>query len=120
MSIFEQQPSKHFVKYPFIIILKKLHVRGMALFPFILFRNSSISKDAVILNHELIHHRQQLELLILPFYFLYLLHYLFNRLKYPDHQSAYRNIIFEREAYANDNDLTYLKTRSFFAFMKYF
>ncbi|MBK9732419.1 MAG: hypothetical protein IPO83_14285 [Chitinophagaceae bacterium] len=92
----------------------------MALFPFILFRDSYLVNDSIILNHELIHLRQQLELLILPFYFLYLLHYLINRFKYPDHYSAYRNIIFEREAYANDHDLNYLKKRKWFAFVKYF
>jgi hypothetical protein len=31
---------------------------------------------------------------------------------------AYRNISFEREAYANEKDLDYLKRRSFFGFLK--
>jgi hypothetical protein len=40
----------------------------MALFPVILFREKTFAEDEVMMNHELIHHRQQLELLILPFY----------------------------------------------------
>jgi hypothetical protein len=33
--------------------------------------------------------------------------------------NAYRNISFEREAYANQDDTTYLKTRRLFTFFKY-
>ena len=105
--------------YPFIIIYHKLHVRGMALFPFILLREHSLAQDTVIMNHELIHHRQQVELLIIPFYFFYLLHYTINRFRYPDHQSAYRNIIFEKEAYANESNDHYLKQRKWFGFWSY-
>ncbi len=105
--------------YPYIIHIPRLHVRGMALYPFILFRNRQISSDKVILNHELIHHRQQVELWILPFYVLYALHYLLNRMKYPDHHTAYRNIAFEREAYAHDAEPDYLQKRTRFAFSKY-
>lgn len=94
-------------------------MKGMALFPFILFRDRMIAADKVILNHELIHHRQQLELLIFPFYIFYLLNYLLNRMKYPDHLSAYKNIIFEREAFANESDLGYLKKRKWFAFVRF-
>ncbi len=71
------------------------------------------------MNHELIHHRQQIELLIIPFYVLYVSHYLLNRMKYPDHDTAYRNIVFEREAYAHDAEADYLKKRQLFAFRKY-
>lgn len=91
----------------------------MALFPFLLFRNHQLSADAVILNHELIHHRQQVELLIIPFYILYLINYLINRWRYSGHAAAYRNIIFEREAYAHENNLQYLQHRKRFAFRKF-
>lgn len=91
----------------------------MALFPFLLFRNHQLSADAVIRNHELIHHRQQVELLIIPFYVLYLINYLINRWRYSGHYAAYRNIIFEREAYAHENDLQYLQHRKSFAFRKF-
>jgi hypothetical protein len=32
---------------------------------------------------------------------------------------AYRNVVFEREAYENENDLSYLKSRSYWRFMSY-
>ncbi|MBA3648173.1 MAG: hypothetical protein H0W62_06425 [Chitinophagales bacterium] len=91
----------------------------MALYPFILLREKSYIEDKVLINHELIHHRQELELLIIPFYILYLSHYLINRVKYKTHHQAYLNIIFEREAYANASDLNYLKKRRTFSFLKY-
>ena len=91
----------------------------MALFPCIIFREKSFQHDSIIMNHELIHHRQQTELLIIPFYFFYLVNYLINRIKYRSHHEAYRNIIFEREAYANDNNLQYLRSRKLWAFVKF-
>jgi hypothetical protein len=38
---------------------------------------------------------------------------------YKDTNKAYRNICFEREAYANESDLGYLKTNSFWSFIKF-
>ena len=61
-----------------ILIVKNLPAMGMAVFPFILLNNVSLKKDKVILNHEKIHLRQQLELLVLPFYVAYLINYLIN------------------------------------------
>ena len=104
---------------PIIIIYSKLHVKGMALFPFMILREKSFTKDPVIMNHELIHHRQQLELLIVPFYVFYVLNYIINRFRYEGHYNAYRNIIFEREAYANESDPDYLKQRSWLRFLRY-
>src|SRR6476661_2012343 len=101
------------MRFP-VLIVKRLPANGMALFPFILLKTASLKSNQVILNHELIHIRQQLELLILPFYLLYLGHYLINRLKYKDHYTAYMAIIFEKEAYAMEKDLQYLKKRPFF------
>ncbi|HYV92280.1 MAG TPA: hypothetical protein VE978_10870 [Chitinophagales bacterium] len=107
------------MKYPFIIILKSLHVRGMALYPFILLREKKFLDDVVLMNHERIHHRQEVELLIVPFYLLYVVNYFINRFRYSTHDEAYRNIIFEREAYSNESDLGYLKTRKWFSSFQY-
>lgn len=71
------------------------------------------------MNHEFIHFRQQIELLIIPFYILYLLNYLINLIQYHDHMEAYRNIVFEREAYENDSNLSYLSKRRFAAWTSY-
>ena len=87
----------------------------MALYPFILLRDKKFLDDPVIMNHERIHHRQEVELLIIPFYVFYLLNYFFNRFRYSTHDEAYRNIIFEREAYARESDFDYLKKRKWFS-----
>jgi hypothetical protein len=41
-------------------------------------------------------------------------------LKYKNGFLAYKNIVFEREAYANESDLSYLRQRKFFGFWIYF
>ncbi len=89
----------------------------MALFPFILVRQPN--PGPILINHERIHLRQQLELGILPFYLWYGLEYLIRRLQYRRHYAAYRNISFEREAFAHETDLTYLSHRAWFAFWPY-
>lgn len=91
----------------------------MAIFPFILLKDKRQKNDPVLVNHERIHLRQQLELLIFPFYFLYLLNYLVLLIKYKNHYQAYYNIVFEKEAYATQHDLSYLKARRFFSWLRY-
>ncbi|MCH5229737.1 MAG: hypothetical protein J1F12_07075 [Muribaculaceae bacterium] len=73
-----------------------------------------------ILNHESIHSRQMLELLILPFYILYIFEWSIKILKYKDNYQAYKSISFEREAYANQKDLKYLEKRKPYGFIKYY
>jgi len=92
----------------------------MALFPFIILKNPSMKNDMLLINHERIHLRQQLELLILPFYAFYLLNYLLNLLLYKDHHQAYLHICFEKEAYANEQNLSYLSNRKPFSWLKFF
>ena len=107
----------------FLIISKYLipkGYRGITLFPFVVVRNGIDSTNLVLMNHEKIHIRQQLELLILPFYILYFLDYLIKIIRFKNRKIAYRNIVFEREAYANERNMDYLKTRSFWSWIKYF
>jgi hypothetical protein len=92
----------------------------MAIFPFILLKNKAQKTDPVLINHERIHLRQQLELLVFPFYIFYGLNYAVNLLIYKNHYLAYYNIVFEKEAYAMDQDLTYLSRRSLFSWLKFF
>ena len=102
-----------------VIHLPVLKVDGMALFPFILVRKAGHKTDPRLINHEKIHLAQQLELLILPFYLLYQLHYLVNLIRYRKHDRAYRNIVFEKEAYAMESCPEYLKNRPFWAWAKF-
>ena len=101
------------------ITYSKLPTNGMALYPVMLFKSEALKKDQIIVRHEKIHFKQQIELLIIFFYPLYLLHYLFNLIKFREHHKAYMAICFEREAYANDNHLNYLNDRKAFAWVKF-
>ena len=106
----------------FLIVSKYLipkGFRGLTLFPFVIIRDFLDKENKVLLNHEKIHIRQQLELLVLPFFLLYFLEYLARLVQFRDRNKAYRNISFEREAYANEADFNYLKNRSFWKFIKY-
>ena len=82
----------------------------MAIWPIIFVRKGCNVSEST-LRHERTHFEQQKELLILPFYILYLIFWPFY---------GYRNIPFEREAYDNQNNKTYLETRKRYAWLKYF
>ncbi|HQV01532.1 MAG: hypothetical protein JNK61_02785 [Bacteroidia bacterium] len=101
-----------------LFYFKWLPVGGIVLFPFVLMHVSQ-KHNAITLNHERIHYRQQLEMCILPFYICYVLHYFYNLIRYRKHQMAYTQICFEREAYANQTNQRYLEQRKFFAWYKY-
>lgn len=106
----------------FLIVAKYLIPKGysgMAVFPFIILKYHLDKENPVFVNHEKIHLRQQLELLVLPFYIFYVLEYIIRLIQYKNKDLAYRNISFEREAYTNETDLNYLKNRSFFGFLNY-
>lgn len=72
-----------------------------------------------ILNHELIHCQQQLELLYIPFFILYVLEWLAHLVKYRKWWKAYQSISFEREAYSNDANPDYLDHRKPYSWLRY-
>ena len=111
--------------------------------PFLFIRcDFKLSKAS--LNHERIHGRQQCETMLLTWFILgtvaifgpgvwwylavgvtvlnwylwYLISWLLQILL-PPYDSAYLDICFEQEAYANQNDTNYLKTRRPFRWVKY-
>lgn len=91
----------------------------MTLWPFVVLKHPSQKEDAVFLNHERIHLRQQAELLLVFFYLWYGIEFLFRLFQYKNRHKAYRNISFEREAYHFEGDLKYLKNRKAYAFFKF-
>ncbi len=105
-----------------ILIVSKILVpkgyRAMTLFPFVFVCEKDAQNDLVLLNHERIHWVQQRELLLVGFFIWYVLDYLLQLLKYKNHSLAYRNIVFEREAYLHENNLEYLASRTFWGFLK--
>lgn len=92
---------------------------GLSLWPFIILKTDSLKTDSVLINHEKIHLKQQQELLIIPFYMLYVLEWLIRSVLYFDSYRAYQNISFEREAYANEKNHEYLSKRRPLSFIKY-
>jgi hypothetical protein len=93
--------------------------RGLTFYPFVFLADKDDKLNEVFINHEKIHIRQQLELLIVPFYLWYFTEYLFRLLQFRNRKKAYYAISFEREAYANEKDHAYLNSRPFWGFMRY-
>ena len=109
----------------------------------ILFVRGNDKIDDVTMNHERIHSKQYVEtgvtfaILLLPlifiglwwlwltlsafaFYILYVIEWFGKFIIYKfDNRKAYRNVSFEREAYSNEKDLSYLDNRKWFAWIKY-
>lgn len=115
------------MKLPILIISDRflksisvfMNIGGITLFPFIIL-NTRLSKIPAKINHETIHIKQQIELLVVFFYLFYILEYIFRMFQYgPFGQEAYRNISFEREAYTNEKNLDYLSNRKWYSFLKY-
>nr|WP_255577963.1 hypothetical protein [Flavobacterium sp. CHNK8] len=106
----------------FLIVSKYLipkGYRGLTIFPFVIVKFKKDKENPILLNHERIHIRQQIELLILPFFIWYLLEYCIRLLHYKNSYLAYKNISFERECYTHEQDLNFLKKRTFFNFLKF-
>ena len=82
----------------------------------VLFVHPGVYLSNEMMNHERIHSAQQREMLFVFFYIAYLLEWL---VRLPMRGNAYRNISFEREAYANQRNLHYLERRPLYAWRHY-
>lgn len=107
-----------YVKFP-----KWFPYVGITLWPFILIDSSVKEKPAqaqeALIRHERIHLAQQLELLLVGFYILYIFEFIAGLLVYNVIDTAYREISFEKEAYCNQGDENYLASRPLFAWVRY-
>lgn len=81
----------------------------------ILFCKHNTRISDTLINHESIHTEQMKEMLYVPFYLWYVIEWL---IKLFGKGNAYKNISFEREAYANQYNLYYLKTRKRYSWVK--
>lgn len=91
---------------------------GLSFFIFIWI--SKLSTDEVkLVRHEKIHFLQQVEMLFIFHWFFYAIFYLVARSKGHGHWVAYRYNPFEIEAYDNEHNTEYLRTRSPFAWRRY-
>jgi hypothetical protein len=105
----------------YFVISARSNIAAMAIWPVILANKTLKTKglsDRTLL-HEKIHHQQQLELLVIPFYIWYILEWLLKWAVYKDRKQAYKELSFEREAYSNDHHTDYLKSRRFWEFIRY-
>lgn len=82
----------------------------------VLFARKGANITQTTINHESIHTEQMKELLYLLFYIWYIIEWLIRLFLKGN---AYRNISFEREAYANERNADYLSKRKHFAFLDY-
>lgn len=110
---------------------------AMTVIPWIFCRKELRKVD---LNHEMIHVRQQVEmlfigvalamalflfmgwwlLLFIPiFFWLYLIEWVVRLIIYMDKDEAYYNISFEQEAYDHQAERYYLEVRKDFAWLRY-
>ena len=85
----------------------------------ILFVKNGAKMSDVDINHEKIHTDQMKYMLWIFFYLWYVIEWFLKLFIYWNSHTAYRNISFEREAYANEDNLDYLKTRKLYAWWKY-
>jgi len=92
---------------------------GITVYPFIFAREKYLRTNKTFVNHEKIHLRQQVELLIILFFIWYVLEFFIRLIQFRNRKKAYRNISFEREAYANESNPDYLANRKFFSFFNY-
>jgi hypothetical protein len=74
--------------------------------------------NIITLNHEKIHWKQQLEMLVIPFYLWYIIELLLRRIN-KSHYESYMSLAFEREAYNHQHDLSYLSKRKPYSWFKY-
>ena len=99
-------------------IIPKKYI-GLTIYPFIFLKSTVLKQDVILINHEKIHLKQQMEMLWLPFFFWYGIEFIIKYFRYRNWNTAYRNISFEREAYQNENNLEYIKNRKHYSFLKY-
>jgi hypothetical protein len=94
--------------------------RGIAFWPFLIIRDEEEFKRPWLINHERIHLVQDGNLLVVGAFLLQLVEILYARaiLKLSRAESYYFQSA-EQEAYLNQHNLNYLKTRPLFAQFKY-
>lgn len=93
----------------------------ISVFCFLFARKGTVISDKD-LNHERIHIDYQIkEMLYIFFYLWYGIEFLIRWIGtgFSDWNKSYRGISFEQEAYNNEDNLDYLKTRKHYAWLKY-
>ncbi len=90
--------------------------KAINLFGFIFARRKLNSTD---INHECIHTAQMKELFYIGFYIWYIIEWIIRLILIKNSHKAYKMISFEVEAYKNQDNLDYLKTRKKYDWIRY-
>jgi len=98
-----QSPRVRYRHWIFKLPLARKY-RGMVMGRTILFKGDESDVSPTLLRHELIHQEQIDRHGIARFYLIYLRDYLVNLWRLRDHDAAYRNIPFEKEAFERQNE----------------
>lgn len=100
--------------------------KAVNLFGVLFVRGNAVISETT-LRHERIHTMQMREMLYVPFYLWYGIEYvvrlvgwsLEKKNPYYPKDSPYDRMSFEREAYGNEHDVCYPRTRKRFSWLKY-
>jgi hypothetical protein len=84
-------------------------IRGIVLYPFIIYAPKH--PDTILEQHECIHWQQVKAYGVFNFYLIYLREYMRGRKRGLNHDQAYREISFEKEAYQEEQNFHYLVSR---------
>jgi len=90
------------------------NISGITLAPFGIFYRTFLTPTSE--NHEKIHWKQQVEMLIIPFFLWYFIEWVLKLKRYGT--TAYYQISFEKEAYGYQRDYKYLITRKHYVWIK--
>jgi hypothetical protein len=93
---------------------------AMCIWPFILIKPSGkLPEMPVLMRHETIHGRQQIEMAWILFFIWYILEFAIRLAILRDYMNAYRRLAHEKEAHLNDDNPDYLANRKPFAWIRY-
>lgn len=91
--------------------------KAITIGPFV-FTKPTTKLDPIDLNHEAIHWEQEKEMFVIFFYIWYVLEYLIKVIVKFSFSEAYKDISFEKEAYLNEENLTYIENRKHYKWFK--
>lgn len=100
-------------------ILPPKGYKAITLGPFIFIKRGTKLSETDC-NHEAIHWEQYKETLVIGFFLIYVLEFIYKFLFIyrGEWKKTYRNLSMEKEAYMNQGDLDYVKSRKHFNWIK--
>ena len=91
--------------------------KAINLFGIIFYKGNKPSEK--VINHEAIHTAQMKELLYVGFYIWYVAEWVVKFILYGGANLAYKALSFEREAYFNQENLSYLRGRKHYVWLRF-